>query len=441
MGNGFVHGGTLSVLVIVVALVFLTHFSTINYVLDRKPMYNFDWSTPPPTATPHTSSMHTAARINDKFFRAESEKYLLNWGDLSPRDNKEFLNDFNWWPEFNFTRSTKNLTKGDVGFIVTTGSCCVARAMEMMNTWAAHIDRRQFLLISDEENAELGSITTANLSGKPTWADAQERPFEALRLIRDNEEYRYFLDFPFVVFIDDDTWLNYFALVTYLSEYDPAIPVLMGNLFSHTGTFFSGGTGMIFSRSALRRLVDEWDNPEYPLCEYHQPTEDYLDSIKDNKTIQAPALDVALSYCARELGVHFIRQPFMYQRFNRHYRRFLYKLVSAHYTNSWMYELSYLVAANCSNNHYVIDCWFPLPIQQRIFHPFMCKDVPKDPESCLDYNQCKVNSHHSVPMGCNPDPSVVHPPTNATEFHERYADQWKVERSDTEKPFPYCSFC
>ena len=61
------------------------------------------------------------------------------------------------------------------------------------------------------------------------------------------------------LFVDDDTWINVPALLDYFGAYSETLPVAFGYVWDDVwarGAVYSGGAGIIMSRSAFRISKD-----------------------------------------------------------------------------------------------------------------------------------------------------------------------------------------
>lgn len=95
-----------------------------------------------------------------------------------------------------------------------------------------------------------------------------------------------------------DTFLNYHNAIELLLGYEPLLPLYIGghgckrDIFDHVYRFHSGGPGYFYSHTAMKCIVDHWD--EYVVNLFYTTKHDMLKYC-----------DVQAGYIAEKLGLHF----------------------------------------------------------------------------------------------------------------------------------------
>jgi hypothetical protein len=136
---------------------------------------------------------------------------------------------------------------GDGRFFETTAVLVMTSAA----TTHLHAAQRRYWLqafrhvwaFSDEQSVY--TTTLPVLRGKSTYADAQHRQLRGMQWLA--SERLMPADVRWVLFVDDDTWVNTHILRRIVPLYDPSQPVICGYAYYPNG-IFNGGAGILVSR-------------------------------------------------------------------------------------------------------------------------------------------------------------------------------------------------
>ncbi|CAG9463927.1 unnamed protein product [Pedinophyceae sp. YPF-701] len=162
--------------------------------------------------------------------------------------------EFSAWCEYHGQLCRRRPTgASNVLYLMLTGSVqqneTVPRHRE---SWARD---RNLVVFSDAEDSELGVITTPEIEGKPERAAADHRQIKGLQWLARSGKLG---GVDWVVFIDDDTWVNPAAVDDTLSCINPDVRVAIGRVWGHVWSqtcHFSGGAGMILSVTLAKELA------------------------------------------------------------------------------------------------------------------------------------------------------------------------------------------
>jgi len=114
---------------------------------------------------------------------------------------------------------------------------------------------------SDLPDPSLKALTIPELEGKPSWEWGNHRQPKGLKwLYEEPQRSRFGMDeVKWVVFVDDDTWVNVESLHGALRHINPHTRVAMGSLFHHVYSdtaHFSGGGGFVTSATLARDMAE-----------------------------------------------------------------------------------------------------------------------------------------------------------------------------------------
>ena len=201
----------------------------------------------------------------------------------------------------------------DVLYLLMGASFHLDRARALRATWARGLSRT--LLIGDAADGALGMVTLPELEGKEDYQDAQHLTLRGLAYAMSLPSQRRGVvgssaaagaasdagvgtggtddsaPAPWIMMVDDDTFVNTRELEGLLQGWDVEAPLIMG--FSWSGprwprTYLSGGAGMLATRSAALLLARHLYTSLCPLLQFN---------------------DVTLGACAWKLGIAVVHSP------------------------------------------------------------------------------------------------------------------------------------
>jgi len=184
----------------------------------------------------------------------------------------------------------------DVIVLVMASSKTKERMQAINDSW-----RRYFKWVyafSDETDHDLRTTTLPELAGRKSYRDAQHRQLRGFLWLRDNNSLG---SAKWVLFVDDDTWVNPVTLHMLINELDHRIPLCMCSIVPSVRNrrdydFCWGGAGMLFSRVAADSLA--------PFLYSERVSVGY-----DNNN------DMLLGRCAREAGVRNVHWSLFVPRY------------------------------------------------------------------------------------------------------------------------------
>ena len=112
--------------------------------------------------------------------------------------------------------------------------------------WAKHI-----VIFADEADALLDILTLPSIKNKTGFAEAQYRQLHGMKWILqerpDLAAKRWFF------LVDDDTWVNFPALLSYLSHFPTNLPLSFSHVYImyDNQAVYNGGAGMLFTKTAF----------------------------------------------------------------------------------------------------------------------------------------------------------------------------------------------
>ncbi|CAG9462874.1 unnamed protein product [Pedinophyceae sp. YPF-701] len=153
--------------------------------------------------------------------------------------------------------TTAPLTRNEVLFVVATSGAMQDVFMPaILRTWGA---MGMVFAFSDRPDENLSVFSPPGLLGANANGDDQKRQPKGFKWLMQEPQFSDFHleDVKWVVFADDDTWINAPRLLGFLGRINYELPLAMGyfwdEVFSHTA-HMSAGAGMIFSAAAAQRL-------------------------------------------------------------------------------------------------------------------------------------------------------------------------------------------
>ena len=200
------------------------------------------------------------------------------------RSNRYYLNDFEYFriirEEFPLTESATKLVGAnelapllpsalqpkDVLFIVMASAKNIERARLLTQTWLRWT-KGNFFIFTEITNASVPMISLPELENKTTWADAQHRQLRGSQWLMKNRS-DLVKTVKWFMFVDDDTWVNVPALLSYLQLFDHRASLSLGFLWDDVWvakwSFVTGGAGVIFSQAAFVSVVPAIYGEECP---------------------------------------------------------------------------------------------------------------------------------------------------------------------------------
>ena len=208
------------------------------------------------------------------------------------RSRRYYLNDFEYFriiqDEFPLTVSATRLAGStrlapllpptldakDVLFIVMASAKNIDRARLLTETWLRWT-KGNFFIFTETTNASVPMISLPELENKTTKADAQHRQLLGAQWLMKNRS-DLVKTVKWFMFVDDDTWVNVPALLSYLQLFDHRASLSLGyvwdDLWMSSWSFHSGGAGVVFSRSAFVSMVPAIYSEECPFHAYNDVT-------------------------------------------------------------------------------------------------------------------------------------------------------------------------
>ena len=203
------------------------------------------------------------------------------------RADRYYLNDFEYFrlirEEFPRTDSAAKLQSAlsltrldpkDVLFIVMGSAKYVERARLLTETWLRWT-RGNFFIFTETTNASIPMVSLPALENKTSREDAQHRQSLGAQWLMSNrsdlvEKVKWFM------FVDDDTWVNVPALLSYLQFFDYRMSLSLGYLWDDVWVpqwaYFPGGGGVVFSQSAFVTTVPAIYSKECPYQGFNDVT-------------------------------------------------------------------------------------------------------------------------------------------------------------------------
>lgn len=169
----------------------------------------------------------------------------------------------------------------DIVFVVMTTAKTEAKARAVLESWGRGLEH--LILISDEANAQLGSIALEDDRESANHGEAKADPAQDLKhrqiwalkwLYADKATGLRSKKWFFLA--DDDTWVNVPALLDLLSKYDFRCPVTFGYVWSNMWIedldYVSGGAGILMSQEAFMQLTPSFYTDDCPFFNYNDVT-------------------------------------------------------------------------------------------------------------------------------------------------------------------------
>ena len=154
-----------------------------------------------------------------------------------------------------------------VDVIMMTGSCCAERATGALSSWGSDPRLGRVVLVSDVADPNTGAITMPILAGKSSYEDAQHRQ---LRYVADEKLFTAHAGADWILFVDDDSWVDVPNLLNFITQFDPALKLAFGHVWApgHWRTsdvdFLSGGAGMLLTSAAISAVRTRLYTPLCP---------------------------------------------------------------------------------------------------------------------------------------------------------------------------------
>ena len=151
----------------------------------------------------------------------------------------------------------------DVVFIVMASAAekqRVAGQRASWMRWAKHI-----VILADEADAFLDILTLPSIRNKTGFAEAQYRQLHGMKWIlqerSDLAARRWFF------LVDDDTWVNVPALLSYMCQFPTNLPLSFSHVYImyNKQAVYNGGAGMLFTKTAFDILGSSVLTDQCPL--------------------------------------------------------------------------------------------------------------------------------------------------------------------------------
>ena len=158
------------------------------------------------------------------------------------------------------------LNPKDVLFIVMGSAKKIERARLLIQTWLRWT-KGNFFIFTETTNASVPMVSLPELENKTMKADAQHRQLRGAQWLMKNRS-DLVKTVKWFMFVDDDTWVNVPALMSYLQLFDHRASQSFGYIWDNTGvlgwSFHSGGAGVVFSQAAFVSMVPAICSKECP---------------------------------------------------------------------------------------------------------------------------------------------------------------------------------
>lgn len=112
--------------------------------------------------------------------------------------------------------------------------------------------------------------TLPSLKGKPTWYDAQHRQLQGARYLM--AQHLIPAKIRWLMFIDDDTWVNRFALRAFLDTFNPSPDSSVCGYRYEPNKVLNGGAGILMGRGVFDRIVPKLYTAECPFRDKNDDT-------------------------------------------------------------------------------------------------------------------------------------------------------------------------
>ena len=176
----------------------------------------------------------------------------------------------------------------EVLFIVMGSSVMLERSAAVRATWAKNVDN--VLIFGDVNDAKVEMQTLPELAGKNNYFDAQHRQLHGLVYALQNSTLA---QLPWVLLVDDDSWVNIRELPSFLHGWNPDAPLLFAFIATQVANepnrvWPAGGAGMLLTREAARRLSEALYTPACPFEHFN---------------------DMTIGRCAWAIGIALVHSP------------------------------------------------------------------------------------------------------------------------------------
>ena len=140
----------------------------------------------------------------------------------------------------------------DVVFIVMASAAEKQRVACQRASWMRWA--KNIFIFADEADADLGIMTLPDIRNKTGFAEAQYRQLHGMKWILQERPAIAAKSWFFLV--DDDTWVNVPALLSYLSQFPPILPLSFSHVYImyDRQAVYNGGAGMLFTTTAFEIL-------------------------------------------------------------------------------------------------------------------------------------------------------------------------------------------
>lgn len=154
-----------------------------------------------------------------------------------------------------------------IAYIVMASKNTRDRAEALLRHWGKHVPTALMRMYSDVDDPSVRMITLPELAGRGSYVDAQHRPLKGLQHALTTEPFK---SAEFIMFADDDTFVNLPQLRYFASQWNPDVPALFGYMWLRTSaTWPSGGGGMLVTRAAAKMLAESLYTPACPFDDGH----------------------------------------------------------------------------------------------------------------------------------------------------------------------------
>ncbi|CAF2913863.1 unnamed protein product [Rotaria sp. Silwood2] len=145
----------------------------------------------------------------------------------------------------------------DVLFIVMGSLNTIDRARIITETWLQWSEGN-FFIFADVANDSIPFVTLPELRSKSSKWDGQHRQLLGSQWLIHNKS-KLINSVKWFVFVDDDTWVNIPALLSYLRLFDHRLLLSIGYIWDNINVggwaYFSGGAGIVFSHPAFMSVM------------------------------------------------------------------------------------------------------------------------------------------------------------------------------------------
>jgi glycoprotein-N-acetylgalactosamine 3-beta-galactosyltransferase len=248
------------------------------------------------------------------------------------------------------------------------------RGLSVRHTWSQHCDRRRFFYSNNSTFDPQNGLTKVNDSVALNISDGREYLWQKTMTALIYSFRNYNNDTSWFLKADDDTYILWKNLMSYIAQFDPLQPRYLGchlrGTFSHIPKGYNSGGGYLLSWKAAEQVVNEgivsypkqcstskvggWEDVNMGDCLqmlkiYPTETRDYEMRLRFNWENPFRFLQQSLKETAERTIVGFFRAKYKDAVFGNYYKSWGEKMLSNesisfhHLTASQIYMMDFLI--------------------------------------------------------------------------------------------------